>query len=69
MVLLPLYLPSDLDVTLKAIAIRSGRTKSDIIRELIVTGLEQKRLERDSDFAEPSSAEPVRPIAPTRTRI
>lgn len=65
MVLRTLYLPRNLDQALKSAAIRGGRSKGDVIRELIVAGLTEKRKEADSYFAEPTGGKkPVRPTAP-----
>jgi hypothetical protein len=70
MVLRTLYLPRDLDEALKSAAIRGARSKGDVIRELILAGLKQKRAERSSYFVEPSSAKkPVRPSGPTRSLV
>jgi hypothetical protein len=70
MVLRTLYLPRDLDQKLKSAANRGARSKGDVIRELILAGLEQKSAERGSYFAEPSSAKkPVQPSAPTRALV
>lgn len=66
MVLRTIYLPKDLDQTLKAAAIRGARTKGDLIRELILTGLSEKRKDAKSFFSEPvkAAAKAVRPSAP-----
>jgi hypothetical protein len=70
MVLRTLYLPRELDQNLKVAANRSARSKGDIIRELILAGLKQKRAERVSYFVEPSSAKkPVHPNPPTRSLV
>ncbi|MHA3842024.1 ribbon-helix-helix domain-containing protein [Sphingomonas aestuarii] len=70
MVLRTIYLPPDVDQALKSAAIRGSRSKGDLIRELIKTGLETKRKEAGSYFVEPSgSKQPVRPAAVTRTVV
>lgn len=70
MVLRTIYLPPDVDQALKSAAIRGSRSKGDLIRELIKTGLEAKRKEAGSYFAEPSgNKQPVRPAAVTRTIV
>ncbi|WP_293920217.1 CopG family transcriptional regulator [Sphingobium sp. UBA5915] len=70
MVLRTIYLPPDVDQALKSAAIRGSRSKGDLIRELIKTGLEAKRKEAGSYFAEPSgNRQPVRPAAVTRTIV
>jgi predicted DNA-binding protein len=70
MVLRTLYLPQDLDRVLKSVATRSARSKGDLIRELIVAGLQEKRKEADSYYAEPKTERgPVRPSAPKGTVV
>lgn len=70
MVLRTIYLPPDVDQALKSAAIRGSRSKGDLIRELIKTGLEAKRKEAGSYFAEPSGdKQPVKPAAMTRTVV
>lgn len=54
MVLRTLYLPVDLDQTLKSVALRGARSKGDVIRELIRAGLQSKRDEPGSYFIEPT---------------
>jgi hypothetical protein len=64
MVLRTIYLPPDVDQALKSAAIRGSRSKGDLIRELIKTGLDAKRKEVGSYFVEPSgNKQPVRPAA------
>lgn len=70
MVLRTLYLPRDLDQTLKSAAIRGSRSKGDVIRELIVAGLKSKRNEKGSYFAEPKGdRKPVKLSAPAKLVI
>ena len=70
MVLRTIYLPPDIDQALKAAAIRGARSKGDLIRELIRTGLDAKRNEAGSCFVEPTgSKQPVRPAAVIRTIV
>lgn len=53
MVLRTIYLPKELDQQLKTVAIRGERSKGDLIRELIVAGLDSKRKEQGSDVSFP----------------
>lgn len=69
MVLRTLYLPRELDQTLKSAAIRGARSKGDVIRELISAGLEAKRKDPDSYLTEPARhRRPVEPTAVPRAR-
>lgn len=70
MVLRTLYLPRELDQTLKSAAIRGARSKGDVIRELIRAGLQAKRKEAGSYFIEPNGSRPaVRPTAVSRSLV
>ncbi|WP_176478447.1 ribbon-helix-helix protein, CopG family [Mesorhizobium sp. WSM3876] len=65
MVLRTIYLPKDLDQTLKLAAIRGGCSKSELIRDLILTGLNEKRKDPQSYFVESKGGKKgVRPISP-----
>ena len=63
MVLRTIYLPKELDQTLKSAAIRGERSKGDVIRELIQAGLQTLSAEKGSYLAVPTNADkkPVRP--------
>lgn len=70
MVLRTLYLPVDLDQTLKSAALRGARSKGDIIRELIRAGLQSKMKEPGSYFVEPAGkGKAVRPAPVTRSLV
>lgn len=56
MVLRTLYLPRELDEELKSAAVRGARSKGDVIRELILAGLQARRRDTGSYIAEPSGA-------------
>ncbi|WP_192252312.1 ribbon-helix-helix domain-containing protein [Mesorhizobium caraganae] len=65
MVLRTIYLPKDLDQTLKAAAVRGARSKGELIRDLILTGLNEKRKDPQSYFVEwKSEKKSVRPSSP-----
>lgn len=70
MVLRTLYLPVDLDQTLKSAAMRGGRSKGDAIRELIRAGLQSKLKEPGSYFIEPTGKrKAVQPAPITRSLV
>lgn len=70
MVLRILYLPRTLDQALTSAAIRGARRKGDVIRELIQAGLQAKRKEAGSYFAEPTGEKkPARLSAPKRSVV
>ncbi|AZO07946.1 ribbon-helix-helix protein, CopG family [Mesorhizobium sp. M3A.F.Ca.ET.080.04.2.1] len=65
MVLRTIYLSKDLDQTLKLAAIRGGCSKGELIRDLILTGLNEKRKDPQSYFVESKGEKKsVRPISP-----
>lgn len=51
MVLRTVYLPKDLDLLLKAAAFRDSKSKNDLIRELIQTGINAMRGGGDKRFS------------------
>jgi len=51
MVLRTVYLPSDLDLLLKAAALRDPKNKDNLIRELIQTGIAAMRSGGDKRFS------------------
>ncbi|MGR9400205.1 hypothetical protein ACU8M5_10710 [Rhizobium leguminosarum] len=69
MVLRTVYLPKDLDLLLKAAAFRDSKSKNDLIRELIQTGIATMRSDGDKRFStiEPKGGrKPVSVQAPVR---
>jgi len=64
MVLRTIYLPKELDQTLKTAAIRGERSKGDVIRELIAAGLQALSQQSGSYLATPS-ATAKKPVQPT----
>lgn len=65
MVLRTIYLPKDLDQTLKSAAIRGARSKGELIRDLILTGLNEKLKDPKNYFVESKGEKKsVRPISP-----
>lgn len=59
MVLRTVYLPRELDQKLKAAAIRSERSKGDIIRDLIQAGFVAKESSHARGFITPEAKAPV----------
>ena len=71
MVLRTIYLPKDLDQTLKSAAIRGERSKGDVIRELIQAGLQTLSQQAGSYLATPpaTTKKPVRPTPIKRRTV
>lgn len=71
MVLRTIYLPKDLDQTLKTAAIRGERSKGDVIRELIQAGLQTLSQQAGSYLATPpvTAKKPVQPTAIKRKTV
>ncbi|MFD9900285.1 CopG family transcriptional regulator [Mesorhizobium sp. NPDC059025] len=70
MVLRTIYLPKDLDQALKSAALRGARSKGELIRDLILTGLNEKRKDPLSYFVEVKSEKKgVQPVSPKATVV
>ena len=71
MVLRTIYLPKELDQTLKSAAIRGERSKGDVIRELIQAGLRTLSAEKGSYLVAPVNVDkkPVRPALVKRKLV